>query len=51
MDFFLSERKDGDFTAGMTMNLLELAGKDGLVLATGSLYFIGALRDELGLAP
>ena len=29
----------------------ELAGEDGLVLATGSLYFIGALRSELGLKP
>ena len=28
-----------------------LAGADGVVLATGSLYFIGALRNELGLAP
>lgn len=27
----------------------ELAGNDGVVLATGSLYFIGALRNELGL--
>ena len=27
----------------------ELAGNDGVVLATGSLYFIGALRSELGL--
>ena len=30
---------------------LELAGEDGIVLATGSLYFIGALRSELGLKP
>ncbi len=29
----------------------ELAGEEGLVLATGSLYFIGALRSELGLNP
>ena len=29
----------------------ELAGEDGLILATGSLYFIGALRSELGLKP
>ena len=29
----------------------ELAGEDGLVLATGSLYFIGALRNALGLKP
>ena len=29
----------------------ELAGKDGYILATGSLYFIGALRSELGLKP
>ena len=29
----------------------ELAGADGVVLATGSLYFIGALRNELGLKP
>lgn len=29
----------------------ELAGKEGIVLATGSLYFIGALRSELGLKP
>ncbi len=29
----------------------DLAGKDGLVLATGSLYFIGALREALGLKP
>ena len=29
----------------------ELAGEDGIVLATGSLYFIGALRNELGLKP
>ena len=28
-----------------------LAGADGIVLATGSLYFIGALRSELGLSP
>ncbi|MBR3335149.1 MAG: bifunctional folylpolyglutamate synthase/dihydrofolate synthase [Clostridia bacterium] len=28
-----------------------LAGEDGVVLATGSLYFIGALRSELGLQP
>lgn len=28
-----------------------LAGDNGVVLATGSLYFIGALRSELGLAP
>lgn len=28
-----------------------LAGEDGIVLATGSLYFIGALRNELGLKP
>ena len=27
----------------------ELAGTDGVILATGSLYFIGALRSELGL--
>jgi len=27
----------------------ELTGNDGVVLATGSLYFIGALRNELGL--
>ena len=26
-----------------------LAGEDGIILATGSLYFIGALRSELGL--
>ena len=26
-----------------------LAGEDGVILATGSLYFIGALRNELGL--
>jgi dihydrofolate synthase/folylpolyglutamate synthase len=25
------------------------AGADGIILATGSLYFIGALRSELGL--
>ena len=30
---------------------LELAGDNGIVLATGSLYFIGALRNELGLKP
>ena len=29
----------------------ELAGGDGIVLATGSLYFIGALRSLLGLKP
>jgi dihydrofolate synthase/folylpolyglutamate synthase len=29
----------------------ELAGEEGLILATGSLYFIGALRSELGLNP
>ena len=29
----------------------ELAGENGVVLATGSLYFIGALRSELGLKP
>ena len=29
----------------------ELAGKEGFILATGSLYFIGALRSELGLKP
>ena len=29
----------------------ELAGKDGLILATGSLYFIGAMREALGLKP
>ena len=29
----------------------ELAGEDGIVLATGSLYFIGALRNILGLQP
>ena len=29
----------------------ELAGTEGVVLATGSLYFIGALRSELGLKP
>ena len=29
----------------------ELAGKNGIVLATGSLYFIGALRSGLGLKP
>ena len=29
----------------------DLAGKDGLVLATGSLYFIGAMRSALGLKP
>ena len=29
----------------------ELAGEDGLILATGSLYFIGAMRSELGLRP
>ena len=28
-----------------------LAGEDGIVLATGSLYFIGALRNVLGLRP
>ena len=28
---------------------LALAGEDGVILATGSLYFIGALRNELGL--
>ena len=28
-----------------------LAGADGTVLATGSLYFIGTLRNELGLRP
>ena len=28
-----------------------LAGEDGIILATGSLYFIGALRSELGLKP
>ena len=27
----------------------QTAGEDGLILATGSLYFIGALRSELGL--
>ena len=27
------------------------AGEDGIILATGSLYFIGALRSELGLKP
>ena len=26
-----------------------LAGEDGVILATGSRYFIGALRNELGL--
>ena len=30
---------------------MELAGEDGIILATGSLYFIGALRSELGLKP
>ena len=29
----------------------KLAGEDGIILATGSLYFIGALRNELGLNP
>ena len=29
----------------------ELAGENGVVLATGSLYFIGALRSALGLKP
>ena len=29
----------------------KLAGEDGLILATGSLYFIGAMRSELGLDP
>ncbi len=29
----------------------KLAGEDGLILATGSLYFIGTLRSELGLKP
>ena len=29
----------------------KLAGGDDLILATGSLYFIGALRSELGLKP
>ena len=29
----------------------KLAGEDGLILATGSLYFIGELRSELGLEP
>ena len=29
----------------------KLAGEDGLILATGSLYFIGALRSALGLKP
>ena len=29
----------------------KLAGENGIVLATGSLYFIGALRSELGLKP
>ncbi|MBR5960462.1 MAG: bifunctional folylpolyglutamate synthase/dihydrofolate synthase [Clostridia bacterium] len=28
-----------------------LAGEDGVILATGSLYFIGALRNELGRDP
>ena len=28
-----------------------LAGADGIVLAAGSLYLIGALRSELGLKP
>ena len=28
-----------------------LAGEEGVILATGSLYFIGALRSELGLKP
>lgn len=28
-----------------------LAGEDGMILATGSLYFIGSLRSELGLKP
>ena len=28
-----------------------LAGEEGTILATGSLYFIGALRSELGLKP
>ena len=30
---------------------LQLAGTKGIVLATGSLYFIGALRSILGLKP
>ena len=29
----------------------KLAGEDGLILATGSLYFIGAMRSELGRDP
>ena len=29
----------------------KLAGEDGLILATGSLYFIGALRSALGMKP
>ena len=37
--------KEGLETAG------KLAGEDGLILATGSLYFIGAMRSELGLDP
>ena len=32
-------------------NARKLAGEDGLILATGSLYFIGALRNELGMDP
>ena len=28
-----------------------LAGENGLILATGSLYFIGALRSEMGMEP
>lgn len=35
---------------GLT-SVRERAGEDGVVLATGSLYFIGALRGELGLKP
>ena len=30
---------------------LKAAGQDGVILATGSLYFIGALRNELELNP
>ena len=29
----------------------KLAGSEGLILATGSLYFIGAMRNELGMDP
>ena len=46
----MKARAANSLKEGLTQ-ALEQAGEDGLVLATGSLYFIGALRSELGLEP